>query len=385
MIWINFLHLYQPANSDPYNIKEATERSYERLVRALEKNPHIKFTLNISGCLLLRWEELGYLDLMNRIKKLAERGQIEITGTAAYHGLLPLLPAEEVRAQIKTNENIVRQFLGKKIKLRGFFLPEMAYSPAVAKIVKKLGYRWLILDEIAYNGRFDQVNFNEVCTDRNSGLKIVFRSRRFSNSYVPDHLEEFLENNKIVITGTDAELYGLRHEDPTGELEKVLKNKKIKTALISDFIAGAGRSRLIDLVACSWESQPTELKRNKPYILWSDKNNKVQVEIWKLANFSQELVGRYYRDDNYDWARWHLVRGLASCTFWWASGRDFSHNFGPYAWSPDEIERGLNELIRAVRSLHDVTTRPMKIKAEKMYIKIKEMIWKKHWHEHWQK
>lgn len=37
MKWINFLHLYQPVNADPAIIKEAAEKSYYRIVSALEK------------------------------------------------------------------------------------------------------------------------------------------------------------------------------------------------------------------------------------------------------------------------------------------------------------------------------------------------------------
>jgi len=384
MRWINFLHLYQPANADAYHIKEATEKSYLRIVRALEDHPTIKFTLNITGCLFLRWEELGYHDLIVRLKKLLDSGQIEITGTAAYHGFLPLLPETEVMAQIKENENILQKYFGTNFKPTGFFLPEMAYSAKVAKIVKSLGYQWIVLDEIAYNGKLNQVDFSKVYYDINSDLKVIFRSRHFSNSYVPDNLINFFDGTDLIITGTDAELYGLRHEDPSAELEKVLKLKSFTTELISEFVAQADLVKT-KIVACSWESKESELKKHEPYILWANKKNKIQNELWAFANFTQKVILRNIGDDNYVWARWHLVRGLASCAFWWASGRNFDHNFGPMAWSPDDIERGLNELIRAIRSLHDVTTRATKIKAEKSYIKIKAMIWQQHWKNHWKK
>ena len=65
--WINFLHIYQPINTDAYIIKEATDKSYWRIINALNEHPKINFTLNISGCLLLRWEELGYKKLIVNI------------------------------------------------------------------------------------------------------------------------------------------------------------------------------------------------------------------------------------------------------------------------------------------------------------------------------
>jgi predicted glycosyl hydrolase (DUF1957 family) len=388
MLWINFLHLYQPVNADARVIKEATELSYLRLVKALEENSNIKFTINITGGLILRWEELGYQELIARINNLIKKGQIELTGTPAYHPLLPLIPKEEAIRQIKENETILRRHFGKNFKPRGFFMPEMAYSPKVSRIIKKLGYEWIILGEIVEKGKLGKTDFNKIYEDKNSGLKIIFRSRELSESYVPETLDKMIKkekNDSLVITATDGELYGLRHNDPTGEFEKILKNPNLETKTISEFIDEHEKLEKIKPVSGSWVSTEKELKNGQPYILWLDKKNKIQKNIWKLANLAYKTTEKYKNDSNYSWARWHLVRGLASCTFWWASGKNFSHIFGPHAWSPDEIERGVNELIRSIRTLDDVATRKTKIKAEKLYIKIKQMVWKNHWTYYWRK
>ncbi len=387
MLWINFLHLYQPANTDGHVIKEATDKSYWRIVQALEENSKIKFTLNITGCLILRWEELGYFELIKRIKKLVEIGQIELVGSAAYHPALPLIPQREVFKQIKENDKILKKHFGKNIKTPGFFLPELIYSSDVARIIKKLGYEWLILDEIAYNGKLNKVEYNKVYKDIRSGLKIVFRNRKMSKSYVPKTVSKILDKKlkkDVIITATDGELYGLRHEDPTAEFEELLKRKDLKTLTTSEFVASHQSTTKIKPKNSSWESLEKELEKGKPYILWEDESNEIQKKLWELAEFVYRIVEGHEDDTNYHWARWHLVRGLASCTFWWASAKDF-RLFGPISWSPDEIERGTNELIRSIRALDDVTTRTTKMKAEKLYIKIKQMVWEKHWNYYWKK
>lgn len=375
--WINFLHLYQPANADDNRIIEATQKSYERIVRGLEEHPGVKFTMNISGCLVLRWAELGRADLMERIKRLADKGQIELVGTAAYHPLLPLTHKREIIKQIKENEKILKRYFGQS-RPKGFFSPEMAYGSSVAKLIKKLGYKWIILDEVAAV-RTQDFACRQVYKDKASDLKVIFRSRKFSGSYVPDFFRDNNISERVVITATDGELYGLRHEDPTGEFEKLLNNKKIKTKLISCYISEFKKIDKIKLRPSNWESTEEELEKKSPYFSWKNRKNKIQKKIWQLADLAYFIVEDREEDENYKWARWHLVRGLASCTFWWASEKDFSHIFGPFAWSPDEIERGVNELIRSVRSLHDSTARKTKVKAEKLYAKIKEMVWTKHW------
>lgn len=387
MRWLNFLHLYQPVNEDAHNIKDATEKSYLRIVRALEEHPEIKFTVNITGCLFLRWEELGFQDLILRIKDLINKKQIELVGSAAYHPLLPLIEEDEIRKQINENEKILRKYLGQDLKLRGFFCPEMAYSKKVGKIIKEQGYDWIILDEISYNGSVGQVDCSKVYLDKNTKLKIIFRSRSDSYNYVPEIVEKSLRRDdiKLMVTATDGELYGLRHEDPTGEFENLLKKENLDTKLFSEYISENDIFKKIKLLNSSWDTTEEEMGKENFYSLWNDKDNDIQQSIWKLANLAYKNYRNNLEDENVYWIRWHLVRGLASCTFWWASAKDFSHVYGPYAWSPDLVERGINELIRSIRAVEDERSRKTKIKSEKLYIKIKQKVWNKHWTYYWKK
>ncbi|MGI6373934.1 MAG: hypothetical protein ACOX0C_01220 [Patescibacteria group bacterium] len=392
MIWLNFLHFYQPANTEFYNIKTALDKSYWRLIRLLEEHPQLRMTANISGCLLERLEDAGETNFLERLRVLVKKGRLELTGSAYYHGFLPLLPATEVARQIKDNLAILQKNFGKNFQPRGFFLPEMAYSEAVAKIVKRLGYEWIIVDEITRGDLKLGLDLRQRYRDQASGLRVIFRERDLSNAYPPDALLEILKQSPeqkqgqvpVQITATDAELYGLRHEDPTGEMEKIAKEKRIKTMTISSYLDQLPKKlNSVKLVASSWESSPKELSQNNPYSLWQNKNNKIQLELWKLANFALSLDKKYRRDKNYAWYRWHLSRGLASCTFWWASAHDFSQEFGPFAWSPDEIERGVGDLVRSVRALNSLTSKKDKLAAERQSIKIRKLIWETHWQKYW--
>ncbi len=387
MIWLNFLHLYQPVNTEEHIIKDATIQSYLRIIRALEEHPNARFTFNISGCLFLRWEDLGFKDIPERLKKLIDKKQLEITGTAAYHPIVPLIPEEEAVNQIKENEEILKKYLGEGFKPKGFFLPEMAYSPRASKLLKKLGYEWIILDEFSAQPKPKDFDPNKIYIDKASGIKVIFRSRKLSNSFVPETITKISQDssnkNTIAITATDAELYGLRHNDPTAILEKSVDNKNIKTLLFSDYIKEQKTLQKIKIVKSTWETNRKDIDNNSPFPLWLNPKNDIQIKLWELANFSHKTVNNHKDDPNYTWAHWHLKRGFASCTFWWASKKDFKNVFGPISWNPDEIERGTNELIRAVRSLEKTTTRKDKIRAEKLYIKIKQMVWLKHWTYYW--
>ncbi|OGF40152.1 hypothetical protein A2477_02470 [Candidatus Falkowbacteria bacterium RIFOXYC2_FULL_47_12] len=383
MLWINFLHFYQPATLDREVIIEAIEKSYRRIIKALQKNSNVRFTVNVQGCLLEKMHELGYQMLLRDLKQLAERGQLEFVGSAAFHPILPLIPAFEAVAQIKLQEEIIKKYFGD-VKLKGFFLPEMAYAPKTAKLLKNLGYEWIILDEISARGTTNGAYCQRPYRDAASGLSVVFRNRAVSQSYVPRSVAELAaeKSEQTLITATDAELYGLRHADISGHFEKILKRTDVTTQTISGFLAEHEPTQNITILRSSWESAPAELRAQLPYALWYNKKNVIQMKLWQLARLALETAQRHTRDPQYRWAAWRLHRGLSSCTFWWASGKKISV-WSAASWNPDEIDRGLDELIKAVRALDDATTRLTKLKAEKLYVEIKQLIWNKHWTHYW--
>lgn len=386
MLWLNFIHLYQPANSSSERIKEATEKSYLRLIRLLEEHENLKFTANISGCLLQRWQDEAYSDLISRLKYLVNSGRLELVGSAAYHAFLPFLPEREVRYQIREQERITLEVLGVNLRGGGFFLPEMAYTPSLGSLVKDLGYSWLILDEASLPAEL-QDSPSLRYRDRETSLDILIRQRNLSNSYLPDTLKELsLSSNlpAVILTASDAELYGLRHEDPTAELEKMASWPELETETLSNFLKSEGEGTEVDLRTASWETD-WQSDSKRPFSIWRNPKNKIQNRLWRLALIALDLGERFPQDENSYWYRWHLDRGLASCAFWWASDYDFSHNFGPRAWNPDEVEAGLNDLLHAIRSISNQASLKDKLEAERLAAKIKLLLWRKHWRQHWLK
>lgn len=380
-MWLNFLHFYQPANSQSYRINEAVEKSYSRLIALLEDNQKLKFTANISGCLLERLRDEGFIDILSSFKELIAAGRLEIVGSAAYHGFLPFLPLAEVKYQIRRQEELTKEILGVDLKGGGFFFPEMAYTPKLAKLVKNLGYTWTIVDEASV----DSDKYEAAIIDSNSGLRAVVRNRAFSNAYLPDLVNSKENNNlpDLIVTATDSELYGLRHQDPTGELEKMMKLSEVRTETISEFLSRQDNLNKLKLKSASWETNHLKDKNN-PFIIWKNSNNVLHRNLWRLAQIAIKAGENLADDKDYNSYRWHLDRGLASCMFWWASATDFSHNFGPIAWNPDEVEAGLNDLIKSVRSLSSKNSLRFKLKAEKLTNRIKRHLWRNHWLKHWQ-
>ncbi|MEI7498233.1 MAG: hypothetical protein WCK11_03035 [Candidatus Falkowbacteria bacterium] len=381
MKWINLLHLYQPANMEREKVLEATEKSYERILRALEEHPQLHFTLNIAGCLLKRWdEEFKRQDLIARYRKLVHAGQIELTGSAAYHALLPLVSQAEAAWQVDEQEKILHYYFGDKIKIKGFFPSELAINTSVLKLAARKKYQWIALDPAVAGDNFMSYS-DSVFQLKNASLLGVFRNRDFSETYVPKTMATLINNNisESVVTISDAELYGLHYIDQSAEFEKVIKHRDLKTLTVSEYVQQSKLLPAITLRAGSWQSTVEQLAQAQPFLLWLDRNNRVHRQLWTLVRYAEKMMLKYQNDASLWWSRWHFVRGVASCVFWWASQHDFRQVLGPLAWNPEEVEKGVNELIRAVRTLEKSTTISEKLKAEKLAIVVKKTLWQTHW------
>lgn len=377
--WINVLHFYQPPYQSTNNLKKITRQSYFFIWQNYKKNWPAKLTVNFNGSLTELLVRKKLHKIIKNLSDLAKDNQVEFLETAKYHPILPLLPDYEIERQIKLNYQINRSYFGSVYSPKGFFCPEMAYSEKLGKIIKKLGYKYVVLDEIALNGDLKPIDPNYKYVDKKSGLEVIFRSRKASKAYPPMYLLSRLKKNKTdtYITATDAEMYGFYHKDNAKNLNKILKEKNIKTITASQYLQSLKQKKEISLVNSCWENTSKDIAEKRPYKLWKNSKNPIHNKLWQLAYYSIDLNKKYDCENNCAWARKHLDQGLASCSWWWASQKKLDV-FSPISWNPDDIEKGANELIRSVRSIDQATLSEI-LKAENIYSKLIKAIWDTHW------
>ncbi len=350
MFWANFLHIYQPPTQKPLWVKRIADESYRKILTELKKAPQVKTTLNINGILCELLDENNCRDVIADIKFLAQRGQIELTGSAKYHAFLPKLPPSEIIRQIKLNEETLKKYFGSAWQRKGFFPPEMAYSKKVATAVKKLGYQYILVDELAFPSvQIKKVyQENQIKTDRIYGIKglkdffVFFRERNFSFrilsaqigvvSVLLRELGERLSKDEYLFTAMDGETFG--HHRPG--LEKLLfeisTDPQLKTVTISELISSFPKREIVEPRDSTWALVPHDLTRKLPYARWADPKNKIQVWQWQLTNLALKAVAKK-KDQK---ARNLLDAALHSDQYWWASARPW--------WSLEMIERGAKEL-----------------------------------------
>jgi hypothetical protein len=379
MRWVNVLHFYQPPLSQPEFILEAAKLSYQRIADALLKSPDSRVTVNFAGCLLEQLLFLKQHKLIADWQKLVARGQVELLGSAYWHALLPKISLDELARQIIAQEKILARIF-KIDQPAGFFAPELAYSPGLAKWLVTRGYRYAVVDEISVDGQLsgDKQLFYQ---DQASGLIMAARQREWSKKYPPEALAVDLSAcPQDLFTATDGELYGLRHCDYRGNLEKSWQNQEIDKITVSQALTEQATFPPADLVAASWESTPIELVSQQPFAVWNDRHNHLQKILWSLADLAQEAAQHFIDDKNQEWILRHLHQGLASCAWWWASNRDFAL-FGQRAWGPEEIIRGAEQLTKSVRSIENPASRPWKQQADKIFCSLQSKVWQQHWQQ----
>lgn len=356
MLWANFLHFYQPPTQKGVWVKKIANESYRVVVRGLLENPRAKLTLNVNGVLLELFEKHGCLDVVDGIRTLAERGQIELTASAKFHPFLPLIPASEIRRQIELNTETCKKYFGDIYQPKGFFPPEMGYSRAVADVVREMGYEWLIIDELAYSGKLHDIRWDRRYTLTGAGdFTVFFRERDtsfrilsaevgvsvFSAGMLLKLLGQRVHSNQYLLTAMDGETFG--HHRPGLEmlLFELYQVPEIEPVTLSELKAKIPEAVEVEPLASSWALMRKDLEQKTPFSRWQDETNEIHRMQWELTALAISSVQSL--DQNHpDWpaVRAALDKAIHSDQYWWASASPW--------WSIEMIEAGAKDLKDAV-------------------------------------
>lgn len=366
MHWANFLHIYQPPTQKEIWVRRISDECYRKLFKGLLKIPHARLTLNINGILCELLEKYDGKDILEDIRELLRRGNLELTGSAKYHAFLPLLPESEIERQILLNEATLRKYFGDDWKKRGFFSPEMAYSKKVAAVAKRLGYEWIIIDELAASkgerSHHDTVhtiegleNFGVFFRERNLSFIILSSQGAGTVPTVLRYLGERLTKEEYVVTAMDGETFG--HHRPGLEIFffELLESKEVESVQISDLFTLYPKRKSIEPFDSTWAVTKNDLKTNQPFARWNAQENTIQQAQWELTRLALDAANREPIDPH---VRDLLDKALHSDQYWWASARPW--------WSLEMIERGGHELVGVIKqSPH--STEAEKKKADDLY------------------
>jgi len=376
-------HMYQPPWQKPKILKKVSDECYSWLTKWIAEND-LKIMLNINYSLTELLEKNNFNNIIQQIKEGADKNRIEFVGSSAYHAILPLLPGPEIFRQIKLNEAGNRKAFGGSWNPKGFFPPEMGYSPKLSEILKKTGYEWTITDDIVYTANETKKLNDSIAVTEN--LPIFFRNNYWSNKFSIENpkkgntnaelfIKDMFEKSKkdYLILAFDIETIG-HHQDYNAEtmyyIKKTMDSLGIKSVFISELLEKYPKRKILvpdenKKYEGSWSTTPEDIKRENFYPLWKNSENKTHQLQWELIYHGIGVISRSDGDEEITYSRNLLDRGMNSCQMWWANKNKSA--------KPEYVLDSARLVLDSVRNNSHASFKD-KSKAENLYKKIEGLV-----------
>ena len=349
---------------------------YLPLLKMLERHGEAKITLNLTGSLLLQLSKLGAGEFFWGMRRLMDRGQIELVNCPVHHPVVPITPGRVVLRQLVKNTKVMKETLGVELaEGAGIFLPELAVNEEAIKTLSNLDVKpkYVVVDETAVGGGYRPVvrwqgitlivNRREVCE--------VIRS--YPTRLKADRLVAWVKDqmgvNDTWVVVNDAELYGHHYEERGELLDGLLGGGEFEFIGLSETVGGVEAEKIDRVKPSTWQSGESGAGA---FDLWADEDNPLQQKYLDLGRWAAEAferAGDKLEGRMKEAAQEHLDQGWSSCNLYWLSNTPW--------WHPDLVERGANNLIRCIRTL------PLpfeeKAAAEEKYHALLRDVWQYHW------
>ena len=398
--WATLLHFYQPPTQLHWVLRKVVDESYRPLIELFKELPSARATVNMNGVLTEMLYDHGYGDVLQGLRDLAKRGQVEFTGSGKYHPILPLIPQEEMKRQISLNIKANGRYFGKAYSPRGFFPPEMCYGKQIVKPILETDHEWVIISGVACPLAWPMDVIHEIALD-GERLAVFFRDNILSNkiSFQDIDAAGFIKHLKgmqgdsgkdiYVITAMDAETFGHHIQDweklflaevyeilepeaaaedieegaqlalvaPKGpEQAKVLarqheqllqsrevaESMEVQAVTISELLDKFPRGAAIEPKDSSWSTSDEDLKAGNRYPLWQGTGNEIHQLQWEHLGIAIEMVGKAKKEATKEPAKHYadIARALLDAAMhscqFWWAGRR-------PMWDINMINRGLEQ------------------------------------------
>jgi 4-alpha-glucanotransferase len=147
-------HNHQPVGQFDFVNEHVVAVGYEPFVALMERHPGVKAAIHFTGSLL------DYLlehqrPLLDRLRALVERGQLEVLSGGYYEPILTTLPDADKIGQIHKLSAAVEDTFG--MRPRGMWLAERVWEPHLVRPIAEAGIDYVIIDDT----HFEAVGYNK--------------------------------------------------------------------------------------------------------------------------------------------------------------------------------------------------------------------------------
>ncbi|NJP04227.1 MAG: glycoside hydrolase family 57 [Chloroflexaceae bacterium] len=350
------LNLHQPPGNLEY-LLEHSEWEAKEILWAMDRMPRsiwpyediARVHLSLSGTLL---EVLSNHDFQSRVYGTIKCGDLlwylqntrvfEILGTGYYHPVLPLIPENDWEDQLGRWQGIGRHLFHRN-DFAGFWPPEMGFCMEMIPMLKKMGYRYVLVDS-KHVEPIDPMNWQEIryrphiAEYDGEEIIVVVRDRDLSDAqesgmnygWFEHELHErtkWCDFPPLVTTCTDGDNGGwFRNATPKGNfwhvfyeefMEQVRRGETAgRPIFISNYLDRFGAHGRVKVNTGAWN---TGWHHGVGFVQWT--GSQMQKDALERVRITSDALHELYAEmgDSYNMeqARWHVLRAETSCNFYW--------------------------------------------------------------------
>ncbi len=206
------LHFHQPYGNLDEVFHMAVDRCYAKNLRALAAHPHVKSAVHVSGP-LLDWLERHRPEVLNELRALVERGQVEVLGGGYQEPMLAILPDRDAKGQLERMADRCAALLGQRPA--GMWLAERVWEPDLARVIAGAGYRFTLLDDTHLHaaGAPEPLGAYYVTDKAGAAIGVLPIDRGLRNRIpfadVAPLMDYLRQAERVVTYGDDVEKFGL--------------------------------------------------------------------------------------------------------------------------------------------------------------------------------
>jgi alpha-amylase/alpha-mannosidase (GH57 family) len=211
------VHAHQPVGNFHHVFEQSYARCYLPFVEILERHPDVRMGLHYSGP-LLTWIEEHHPEYFELLKRLVDKGQVELVGGGFYEPILISIPSVDQHEQIVQLADYVEHHFGKRPF--GAWLAERVWEPQLASVLAEAHVGYTVLDDIHFlSAGFEQAELfgDYIAEDKGQTIRIIPGQKSLRYLIPWDTVDKVMANLRetfvthpggIAAMGDDMEKFG---------------------------------------------------------------------------------------------------------------------------------------------------------------------------------
>lgn len=210
-------HNHQPIGNFDSVFVENYDRAYKPFLDVFEKFPRLKIAKHYTG-ILFDWLAQHRPELLDRLKSLVDKGNVELISGGFYEPILAVIPDEDKIGQIQK----LTKFIKKRFDFDavGLWLAERIWEQHLVKPLAQAGVKYVILDDthFKYAGLSEEQLYGYYITEEQGYSTFLFPVSKTLRYAIPfedvsatiDYLRAIAseDGKRIAVFADDGEKFG---------------------------------------------------------------------------------------------------------------------------------------------------------------------------------